>query len=138
MSQFINKRFDALQEYVPGEQPQDKKYIKLNTNESPYPPSKKVLKAINRQAVADLRLYSDPDCQQLKRAMAALYEVKETNIFLSNGSDDILNFAFMAYGQQGAVYPDITYGFYSVFAALHGVESEIIPLEADFTINPEA
>ena len=138
MSQFIDKRFDALQEYVPGEQPQDKKYIKLNTNESPYPPSKKVLKAINRQAVADLRLYSDPDCQQLKRAMAALYEVEETNIFLSNGSDDILNFAFMAYGQQGAVYPDITYGFYSVFAALHGVESDIIPLEADFTINPEA
>ena len=137
MSKFINERFASLEEYTPGEQPQDKKYIKLNTNESPYPPSKAVFKAVNKSQVADLRLYCDPDCKKLKTAMAKLWGVKETNIFLSNGSDDILNFAFMAYGKKGAVYPDITYGFYSVFAELHGVDSEIIPLEEDFTIDTE-
>ena len=137
MSKFINPRFNSLKEYTPGEQPQDKKYIKLNTNESPYPPSKKVLRAVSKKEVADLRLYSDPDCSKLKSAMAELFGVKENNIFLSNGSDDILNFAFMAYGKSGAVYPDITYGFYSVFAKLHGVESEIIPLKDDFTIGIE-
>ena len=135
MSRFINERFDSLEEYTPGEQPQDKKYIKLNTNESPYPPSKNVLKAVSKNEVADLRLYCDPDCKKLKTAMAELFGVTDNNIFLSNGSDDILNFAFMAYGQNGAVYPDITYGFYSVFAELHGVESEIIPLKEDFTID---
>lgn len=135
MSRFLNERFDSLEEYIPGEQPQDKKYIKLNTNESPYPPSKNVLKAVSKREVADLRLYCDPDCRKLKTAMAELFGVRDNNIFLSNGSDDILNFAFMAYGQKGAVYPDITYGFYSVFAGLHGVESEIIPLKEDFTIG---
>ncbi len=135
MSVFLNKKFKDLEEYVPGEQPQDKSYIKLNTNESPYPPSKRVIEAVNRQAVADLRLYCDPDCKSLKNAMAELYGVKIENIFLSNGSDDILNFAFMAYGQNGATFPDITYGFYEVFARLHGVEMNIIPLNDDFTVN---
>ena len=135
MSRFINERFNSLEEYIPGEQPQDKKYIKLNTNESPYPPSKNVLKAVSKSEVGNLRLYCDPDCKKLKLAMAELFGVGANNIFLSNGSDDILNFAFMAYGQSGAVYPDITYGFYSVFAELHGVKSEIIPLKEDFTIG---
>ena len=135
MSEFLSSRFSGLEEYTPGEQPQDKKYIKLNTNESPYPPSKEVERAVNSKEIRDLRLYCDPDCSKLKNAMAELFKVTENNIFLSNGSDDILNFAFMAYGQKGAVYPDITYGFYSVFAELHGVESEIIPLKEDFTIG---
>ncbi len=138
MSKFLNSRFARLEEYTPGEQPQDKKYIKLNTNESPYPPSNEVLRAVNRKEIKDLRLYSDPDSKRLKAAMAELYGVKENNIFLSNGSDDILNFAFMAYGGRGAVYNDITYGFYSVFAELHGVESDVIPLNDDFTINTDA
>ncbi len=137
MSKFIDEKFNSLKEYTPGEQPQDKKYIKLNTNESPYPPSKRVLKAVNKSEVADLRLYCDPDCKKLKKAVAELYSVKENNVFLSNGSDDILNFAFMAYGKNGACYPDITYGFYSVFAKLHGVTSEIIPLNEDFTVDAE-
>ena len=135
MSRFINERFDSLEEYTPGEQPQDKKYIKLNTNESPYPPSSNVLKAVSKSEVADLRLYCDPDCKKMKLDIAELFGVTEKNIFLSNGSDDILNFAFMAYGKSGAAYADITYGFYSVFAELHGVESEIIPLKEDFTIG---
>ena len=137
MSKFINERFRLLEEYVPGEQPQDKQYIKLNTNESPYPPSKNVVKAVTKQGIKDLRLYCDPECKKLKLAMAKLFGVNGDNIFLSNGSDDILNFAFMAYGQKGAAYPDITYGFYSVFAELHDVESEVIPLKDDFTIDTD-
>ena len=137
MSKFINERFNSLEEYTPGEQPQDKKYIKLNTNESPYPPSKEVERAVNSKEIRDLRLYCDPDCKKLKNAMAKLFGVGTNNIFLSNGSDDILNFAFMAYGQKGVAYPDITYGFYSVFAELHGVESEVIPLNDDFSIDTE-
>lgn len=138
MSKFLSEKLSGLEEYVPGEQPQDKKYIKLNTNESPYPPSQNVIKAVNDDEVKDLRLYCDPDCKKLKSALAELYGVGVENIFLSNGSDDILNFAFMAYGDNGAVYPDITYGFYSVFADLHGIKSTVVPLKADFTLDNDA
>lgn len=135
MSEFLNERLQRLQAYTPGEQPQDKKYIKLNTNESPFPPSEKVIKAINEEQIKDLRLYCDPECKKLRKAMAALYNVNESNIFLSNGSDDILNFAFMAYGQGGAAFADITYGFYSVFAELYGIKVRIVPLKDDFTLD---
>ncbi len=137
MSEFLNSRFCGLEEYVPGEQPQDKKYIKLNTNESPYPPSDGVIEAINTQEVKDLRLYCDPDCKKLKCALAELYGVNPENIFLSNGSDDILNFAFMAFSEKGATFADITYGFYSVFAQLHGVDATVIPLKDDFTLDTD-
>jgi len=138
MSEFLSQKYSSLEEYVPGEQPQDKKYIKLNTNESPYPPSGKVTAAVTASEVADLRLYCDPDCNKLKSAFANLYGVEKENIFLSNGSDDILNFAFMAYGDRGAAFADITYGFYSVFAELHGIDAEIIPLKDDFSLDTEA
>ena len=137
MSIFMNERFRKMEAYTPGEQPQDKKYIKLNTNESPYPPSPGVLGAVNSKEAADLRLYCDPECRKLKNAFAKLYGFENENIFLSNGSDDILNFAFMAYGGKGVVFADITYGFYSVFAELHGLSAEIIPLNADFSLNVE-
>jgi len=137
MSRFLDPRFAALKEYTPGEQPQDKQYIKLNTNESPYPPSDKVVQAVNAQQVRDLRLYCDPDCTKLKTAMAQRFGVGENNLFLSNGSDDILNFCFMAYGGGGAAFADITYGFYEVFAKLHGVQAEIIPLREDFSLDVE-
>ena len=135
MSKFLKSSLQKIEAYTPGEQPQDKKYIKLNTNESPFPPSEGVIKAINEQEVKDLRLYCDPECSKLRKAVAELYNVSESNVFLSNGSDDILNFAFMAYGENGAAFPDITYGFYSVFAELYGIETTIIPLNEDFTIN---
>lgn len=138
MSRFLNQRLAALDEYVPGEQPQDKKYIKLNTNESPYPPPQRVADAVKRQEIEDLRLYSDPECKRLRRKMAEVYGLVPENIFLSNGSDETLNFAFMAYGAGGAVFPDITYGFYSVFADLYGIKSEIIPLKSDFTVDVNA
>lgn len=139
MSRFLSEAYQDLEEYVPGEQPQDRKYIKLNTNESPYPPSEAVLEAICREEVQKLCLYSDPESRLLKQHLAELYGVLPENVFVSNGSDDILNFAFMAFGKaRGVAYPDITYGFYKVFAQLHGIESEVIPLSADFTIDTEA
>ena len=137
MSKFLSDRLQKIKSYTPGEQPQDKKYIKLNTNESPYPPSEGVIKAINESQIKDLRLYCDPECKKLKNALAECYNTEPENIFLSNGSDDILNFSFMAYGENGAAFPDITYGFYSVFAELYGIKATIIPLKEDFTIDIE-
>lgn len=138
MSKFLCENLQKIESYTPGEQPQDKKYIKLNTNESPYPPSEGVIKAITEAEIKDLRLYCDPECKKLRKALADCYGVAPENVFLSNGSDDILNFSFMAYGHNGAAYADITYGFYSVFAELYGIESTIIPLKTDFTIDSDA
>ncbi len=135
MSRFLKEQYKSLEVYTPGEQPKDTQYIKLNTNESPFPPARSVVEALGKQEVENLRLYSDPTLSTLKSKLAKLYGVESENIFLSNGSDDILNFAFMAFGQNGAVFPDITYGFYTVFAELHGVEYEEIPLKEDFTID---
>ncbi len=137
MSRFLREAYQAMEAYVPGEQPRDKRYIKLNTNESPYPPSQGVLNAITDDAVRDLRLYCDPQCRELKAALAGLYGVAPENIYTANGSDDILNFAFLAFGGRGVVYPAISYGFYSVYAELCGIAAEEIPLEADLSIDPE-
>ncbi len=135
MSRFLSRKLAGLEAYVPGEQPKDKRYIKLNTNESPYPPPKNVVEAIGKAEIEDLRLYSDPECTALKSAIAEQYGVDTENIFISNGSDEILNFAFMAYGDRGAVFPDITYGFYSVFADLYGINAEVMPLKGDFMVD---
>lgn len=137
MSRFLSERYASLAPYVPGEQPRDKKYIKLNTNESPYPPSPEVIKAVGREEMADLRLYSDPDCKILREKLAARYGVEPENVYLSNGSDDILSFAFMAYCADGgkAAFPSISYGFYKVFANLYGTDAMEIPLKADFSID---
>lgn len=136
MSKYIDSAYSALKEYVPGEQPKDKKYIKLNTNESPYPPSPSVIKAVNGEEVADLRLYSDPESSRVKKAIAEVYGVDSKNVFVSNGSDEILNFAFMIYGKiNGALFPEISYGFYKVFCDLYGIEKTMVPLEEDFTID---
>ena len=135
MSRFLSQKLAGLEAYVPGEQPRDKRYIKLNTNESPYPPPACVVDAVGKAEIEDLRLYSDPECTALKSAIAKQYGVNTKNIFISNGSDEVLNFAFMAYGDKGAVFPDITYGFYSVFADLYGINTEIVPLKDDFTVD---
>ncbi len=138
MSSFINKKFAALEAYTPGEQPTDMKYVKLNTNESPYSPSDGVLRAINSEEVSRLNLYPDPECKALKEQIAALYGVKRENVFVSNGSDDILNFFFMAFcnGSEHPVkFPSISYGFYKVYAELYGVSYKQIPLDKDFKIN---
>ena len=146
MSEFLKERLKLINAYTPGEQPQDKAYIKLNTNESPYPPGNEVLKAINSESLKDLRLYPSPVQDLLKDKLAetltSYYSpdspISKENLFVSNGSDDILNFSFMAFAGDGipAVYPDISYGFYSVYAEFQGVESEVIPLDEDFRIRP--
>ena len=136
MSRFLNPVYEEMKAYVPGEQPRDKAYIKLNTNENPYPPAPAVLQTIGEGETADLRLYSDPTCLGLKQKLAYLYGVKTENVFIGNGSDDILNFLFMAYSREkGVAFADITYGFYSVYATLYGADAEIIPLEVDFSID---
>ena len=135
MSRFLKPQYQAMEAYTPGEQPRDMQYIKLNTNESPYPPAPSVVEAMNAEQVELLRLYSDPTAKNLKEKLAGLYGVRPENVFVSNGSDEVLNFAFMAFGENGAVFPDISYGFYEVFADLYAIDAEKIPLEADFSID---
>ncbi len=137
MSAYLSKRLLTLKPYTPGEQPTDKKYIKLNTNESPFPPSPKVAEAINREAVEDLRLYSDPDLKALTGTIASTLGVPRECVFCGNGSDEVLCFSFLAWGSEGAAYPDISYGFYPVFAGLCGIKSSVFPLSPDFQINLE-
>lgn len=136
MSRYMNPLYKDLVPYTPGEQPQNRQYIKLNTNESPFPPAPGVLDVVNREAASMLRLYSDPTVQPLKEALADRYDVKPENIFVGNGSDDCLNFAFMAFGGDGAAFADITYGFYSVFANLHHVRADIRKLKEDYSLDP--
>lgn len=139
MSRFFSEKYAALTPYTPGEQPQDQQYIKLNTNESPFPPSPQA-QAMAKAAAAQLQLYSDPTAAPLHRAIADTLGLQPTQVLATNGSDEILNFAFMAFcdAAHPAVFPDITYGFYPVFAALNGVPYRELPLRDDLTIDPDA
>lgn len=140
MSRFINTKYARMEAYTPGEQPSDMQYIKLNTNESPFPPSEGVLKALDRYAVSKLNLYPDPTCVGLKDTLAELYGKKREQVFVSNGSDDILNFSFMAFfndSDHPVRFPEISYGFYQVYADLYGIDARKIPLKEDFSISIE-
>ncbi|MDD6807837.1 MAG: histidinol-phosphate transaminase [Oscillospiraceae bacterium] len=136
MSRFFSAKFDALTPYTPGEQPKDRKFIKLNTNESPFPPCGAVIEAVKGEA-EKLQLYSDPESRALTEALAKRYDVKYENVLCTNGSDEILNFAFMAFSDENnpIVFPDITYGFYPVFCQINNIPYETIPLLEDFTID---
>ena len=136
MSRFFSAKFDALTPYTPGEQPRDQLYIKLNTNESPFPPSPLAQKRAEEE-LEKLQLYSDPTCAALTAQAARVFGVAEDEILFSNGSDEVLNFAFMAFCDEAcpAVFPDITYGFYKVFAKLNGIPYEEIPLKDDFSLD---
>ena len=137
MSKFLSKEAGRLAPYTPGEQPQDQQYIKLNTNESPFPPSPRVIKAISRAELLKLNLYSDPTCARLVEAIAKRYELQPENVLTGNGSDEILAFAFRAFCGEGKplAYADITYGFYKSQVALFGLDAKVIPLREDFTLN---
>ena len=137
MSLYLNPRVAALTPYVPGEQPRDRAYCKLNTNESPFPPSP-LAQRLARQEAGDLRLYSDPAARDLKATAASVLGVGEDQILFTNGSDEILYFAFVAYcgPDRPAIFPDVTYGFYPVFADLCGVPTRTVPLKEDFTLDP--
>lgn len=136
MSRFFSEKYSRLTPYTPGEQPKDMKYVKLNTNESPYPPSKEVYEAVMEES-KKLHLYSDPECSALTEKIANRYGVSKDMVLVTNGSDEVLNFAFMAFcdSKRGIAFADITYGFYSVFADLNGIPHKIIPLKDDFTID---
>jgi len=138
MSRFFSNKYASLVPYVPGEQPQDMPYVKLNTNESPFPPSEKAQK-IAAEECKRLELYSDPECRILIKKAAEVFGVSPEELLFTNGSDEILNFAFMAFcdKEHPAVFADITYGFYPVFADLNGVPYRIIPLTEDYRIRVE-
>ena len=137
MSRFFSEKYAALTPYAPGEQPQDQQYVKLNTNENPFPPSEKAMRAA-LNALRPLQLYSDPDCRRLREKLAARCGVTPDEVTVTNGSDEALNFCFMAFcdGKHGAAFPAISYGFYPVFAQLNGVPYTEIPLKPDFSVDP--
>ena len=137
MSRFFSDRYATLVPYVPGEQPLDRRYLKLNTNESPYPPSPGVLAAVAQES-GRLNLYSDPDARALRAKLAETYGTSPDRVIVSNGSDEVLNFAFMAFASEKRplVFPDITYGFYPVFAALNRLPYTEIPVKNDLSIDP--
>jgi len=139
MNKYWSDVLKRLEPYVPGEQPKDKKYIKLNTNENPYPPSPRAIEAIRQAADERLRLYPDPDCDELKHVLAENLGVKKEQVFVGNGSDEVLAFSFAAFFNPGEpiLFPDITYTFYPVYCQLYGIDYRTIPLDADFNIPVE-
>ena len=138
MSRFFSAKYKNLIPYTPGEQPKDMKYIKLNTNESPFPPSPEA-QEYAKKAAENLQLYPDPECRALTESIARTLGVKYENVLVTNGSDEILNFAFMAFCDKDnpCVFPDITYGFYTVFAEINNIPYTEIPLKENFTIDIE-
>lgn len=139
MSDFLISALAGLDPYVPGEQPQGREYIKLNTNESPFPPSPRVLDALSREEVSRLNLYSDPTALPLRRAIADTYGLSPDNVFCGNGSDEVLGFSFLAFadGAHPVTFPGVSYGFYRVFANLFRVPARTVPLREDFTVPVE-
>lgn len=145
MSKFWNDKIKEVEPYVPGEQPKDKKYIKLNTNENPYAPSEKVIEKIKSMSLKDLKLYPDPDVSELRKVIAEYFSKKideritKEQIFVGNGSDEVLALIFMTFFNKGdkVYYPDITYSFYPVYADLFDLKEVKIPLNKNFEIEIE-
>ena len=118
MKKYWSRRIRDMVPYVPGEQPKDRVFIKLNTNENPYPPSPKALEALREAADDRLRLYPDPECAQLRAAIAAAHGLSPEQVFAGNGSDEVLAFCFQAFfdPDRPVCFADITYTFYAVYA----------------------
>lgn len=137
MNRFWSDTVRNISPYIPGEQPKDKKYIKLNTNENPYPTSPKVIEAIRKETGSILRLYPDPEASFLKEALSDFYRLEPNQVFAGNGSDEVLAFCFPAFFNQGDIisFPEITYSFYPVYAKLYGIGYETVALNNDFTID---
>ena len=141
MSRFWSQKVHQLTPYVPGEQPKIADLIKLNTNESPYGPSPRVLEALHQAINEDLRLYPDPQCTALKQALAKHTGLAVENVFVGNGSDEVLALAFQAFFSDKSaplLFPDITYSFYPVYCQLYGIDYQQLPLTADFSIDTAA
>lgn len=138
MSRFFSDKLSALEPYTPGEQPRDMVYIKLNTNESPYPPSPSAIAVIESGEADLLNLYSDPTSRVLHQAIADYYGISSDRVIASNGSDEVLAFAFNAFASgKSLAFPDVTYGFYPVFANLFGIPYKTVALDDTFTIRVE-
>lgn len=139
MSRFLSPEAARLAPYTPGEQPVDMQYVKLNTNESPFPPSPRVVEAITQVEVEQLKLYSDPTCGRLNQAIAQRYGLKPENVISGNGSDEILAFAFRAFCGTGVgvAFADITYSFYRSQTALFGIKETLVPLRENFSLNAD-
>jgi len=137
MSQFWSKLVHELVPYTPGEQPQIDGLIKLNTNENPFPPSPKVLAAMQAELGDSLRLYPDPNATQLCQSLANYYGLDTAEVFVGNGSDEVLAHTFQALLQHGKalMFPDISYSFYPVYCGLYGIQQQQVPLAADLSIN---
>lgn len=135
MSRFLSESNRKLKAYTPGEQPKVRNLVKLNTNESPFPPAPGVAEAVQK-ASESLQLYNDLSAARLTGLLAETYGVKESQVFVGNGSDEVLAFAFQAFGGGGVAFPDITYGCYPVWSGLYHLDAKIIPLKEDFSINP--
>lgn len=139
MSRYWSQTTKRIKPYVPGEQPKDRTYIKLNTNENPYPPSPRVIEEICRAAGEDLRRYPDPCCEELRETIAAYYSLSPQQVFCGNGSDELLAFAFLAFFNPGApiLFPDVTYSFYPVYCTLFRLDYELVPLDMSFNVPVE-
>lgn len=139
MKEFWSKRAKTLVPYIPGEQPRERKWIKLNTNENPYPPSQAALAAIREAANENLRLYPDPESTSLREALAATFDLKPNQVFVGNGSDEVLSLCFQAFfdPERTILFPDITYSFYPVFASLYGLSYQEVPLDECFGLPLE-
>lgn len=139
MNDLWKKNLRDIEPYVPGEQSKDRDIVKINANENPYPPSPKAVEALKNFDTDKLRFYPQANATALKQAIADFYEVKEENVFVGNGSDDVLALAFQAFfnGDKPIAYPDITYSFYPVWCRLLGIEYVNYPLDENFRINVE-
>lgn len=137
MNRYWSAVVHGLTPYVPGEQPKLPDLIKLNTNENPYPPSPKVLAALGAEVADTLRLYPDPNSDRLKAAIAAYYGVTPRQVFVGNGSDEVLGHAFLGLLKHDAplLFPDVTYSFYPVYCGLYGIDGRTVPLDEDFAIR---
>ncbi len=139
MSIYWSEVTKSIEPYIPGEQPKDRKYIKLNTNESPYPPSPKVIEAISQAAKESLQLYPDPNCDELRSTVAKYYNLSQDQVFVGNGSDEVLAFSFMAFfnKEKPILFPDITYSFYEVYVKLFQLKNKLIALDEKFDFSAD-
>ncbi|MGN0141047.1 MAG: histidinol-phosphate transaminase [Roseburia sp.] len=137
MSIFLVDEYKNMEPYVPGEQPKDKPYIKLNANETSMPPSPKVFEAISKSEVWAMSYYADPHCHEFRRAVAEVYGVTEDEVFVGNGADEVLSFCLMSFFRPGMKinFPDITYGFYRTYAKTYRLDMREIPVKEDFSID---
>ncbi|HHW31185.1 MAG TPA: histidinol-phosphate transaminase [Clostridiaceae bacterium] len=139
MSIYWSNVVKNINPYIPGEQPKDRKYIKLNTNENPYPPSERVIQAMKDAANSDIRLYPDPECYELREVIASYFNLNIENVYAGNGSDELLAFSFLAFfnPDRPILFPDVTYTFYPVYADLFNIKYETVRLDEEFSIPVE-